>query len=193
MHRAGPESDRVSSVVRRLWLLASFLVACSCAPTVTTARPSPFPGAVAPPAPAGPPAAPAPVPAAAPIAGESLSEALIDTALSFRGVPYILGGEDPKTGFDCSGFVRYVFARHAIGMARTVIEQYGEGLPVRLTDLRAGDLVFFSTTGPGPTHVGIALNHDQFVHAPTTNGVVRVEPIDSSYWHNRFVGARRLF
>lgn len=184
------------------------LVSAGCA-TSGTARPSPFPGAPPPPEPAGvtPPPAPLPgvVPAppaitATPLPGpprarssaEAAADALVDTALAYRGVPYVLGGDDPKTGFDCSGLVRYVFAAHAIVVPRTVAEQFRIGLPIRLADLEPGDLVFFSTTGHGATHVGIAVSRDEFVHAPNSKGVVRVEPVDSPYWHDRFVGARRV-
>jgi cell wall-associated NlpC family hydrolase len=175
--------------MRRPILLVLLTMASGCASTGVTVGPLPFPGA------APPPKAPiSPARHAPPVVGTAPSaDALVETALSFRGIPYVLGGNDPQTGFDCSGLVKFVFARHSVDVPRTVAEQFRIGIPVRLVDLRAGDLVFFSTTGPGPTHVGIAVNRDQFIHAPTTNGVVRVEPIDSTYWHDRFVGARRLF
>jgi cell wall-associated NlpC family hydrolase len=112
------------------------------------------------------------------------------TALTFRGVPYLDGGADPK-GFDCSGFVWYVFAAHGRALPRTVAEQAQWGEKVDASDLRPGDLVFFSTTAPGPTHVGIVIGGDSFVHAPSSSGVVRVERLSASYWSSRFVGARR--
>ena len=183
------------------------LVTAGCA-TTGTARPSPFPGAPPPPGPvatAPPAAAPppgvvppppsitaTPIPGSARTSAPAAAEAVVDTALAYRGVPYILGGDDPRTGFDCSGLVRYVFAAHAIVVPRTVAEQYRIGIPVKLADLEPGDLVFFSTTGRGATHVGIAVSRDEFVHAPNSKGVVRVEPVDSPYWHDRFVGARRV-
>jgi cell wall-associated NlpC family hydrolase len=170
-------------------LLILLISASGCVSTGVTARPQPFPGAAPPPEPASSPARPAPTLPAAPIA----ADALVETALSYRGIPYVFGGEDPQTGFDCSGLVQFVFARYSVDVPRTVADQFRVGIPVSLPDLRAADLVFFSTTGPGPTHVGIAVSRDQFIHAPTTNGVVRVEPVDSTYWHVRFVGARRLF
>lgn len=114
------------------------------------------------------------------------------TALQFRGVPYVWGGDDPATGFDCSGFVRYVLAQHQVTAPRTAAEQFQLGTPVEIDDVRAGDLVFFSTVAPGASHVGFAVSGDEFVHAPASSGVVRVEPIGSSYWRQRFVGARRL-
>jgi cell wall-associated NlpC family hydrolase len=172
-----------------LALLILLITTSGCVSTGATARPLPFPGAALPPEPTFSPARPAPTVAGAP----SAADALVETALSFRGTRYVLGGNDPQTGFDCSGLVQFVFARHSVHVPRTVADQFRVGIPVSLADLRAGDLVFFSTTGPGPTHVGIAVSRDQFIHAPTTNGVVRVEPVDSQYWHDRFVGARRVF
>jgi cell wall-associated NlpC family hydrolase len=172
-----------------LALLIPLISASGCVSTGVTARPEPFPGAARPAEPTSSPARPAPTLPDA----RTAADALVETALSFRGIPYVFGGEDPQTGFDCSGLVQFVFARHAVDVPRTVADQFRVGLPVTLANLRAADLVFFSTTGPGPTHVGIAVSRDGFVHAPTTNGVVRVEPVDSTYWHDRFVGARRLF
>jgi len=109
------------------------------------------------------------------------------------GVPYRFGGDAPATGFDCSGLVQYVFDAHHVDLPRTVGEQYGRGIRISIQDVRAGDLVFFSTTGPGPTHVGIALGKGEFIHAPATNGVVRIEHYDTPYWHDRLIGARRMF
>ena len=78
-------------------------------------------------------------------------------------------------------------------MPRTVSEQYRVGEAVAPSALQAGDLVFFSTTAPGPTHVGIVIGGDAFVHAPASSGVVRVERLSATYWASRFIGARRVF
>ncbi len=104
---------------------------------------------------------------------------------------YRNGGADPA-GFDCSGFVYYVFAQHGVRMPRTVLEQSRVGQPVPQDQLEAGDLVFFSTVSAGPSHVAIAIGGDEFVHAPSSVGQVRVERLSSSYWGSRFVGARRV-
>src|SRR5689334_12641873 len=117
--------------------------------------------------------------------------ALVGTALSFRGVPYRNGGSDP-TGFDCSGFTQYVFAQYGVALPREVREQYRVGKAVKPDDLAAGDIIFFTTTDPGPSHVAIAIGGDEFVHAPSSTGVVRVEHLSSSYWSPRYLGARRL-
>jgi cell wall-associated NlpC family hydrolase len=112
------------------------------------------------------------------------------TALALRGVPYRNGGADPS-GFDCSGFVWYVFGQHGVNVPRTVTQQFAAGEdPGR--QLEAGDLVFFSTVAPGATHVGILIGGDEFVHAPSSTGQVRVERLSAGYWSSRYVGARRI-
>jgi cell wall-associated NlpC family hydrolase len=150
-------------------------------------------------APAGAPD-PAPVPArppASPAPGRGTGRtsfdgyALVGTALALRGTPYRNGGADPS-GFDCSGFTSYVFAQYGVSLPRAVQEQYRAGKSVKPEDLSPGDIVFFTTTDPGPSHVAIAIGGDEFVHAPSSSGVVRVEHLSSSYWSPRFLGARRV-
>jgi cell wall-associated NlpC family hydrolase len=119
------------------------------------------------------------------------SYALVGTALSLRGAPYRNGGSDPA-GFDCSGFTQYVFAKYGVALAREARDQFQQGKSVKDAELAAGDLLFFTTVAPGPTHVGIAIGGDQFVHAPSSTGVVRVEHLSSSYWSGRYLGARRI-
>jgi cell wall-associated NlpC family hydrolase len=113
------------------------------------------------------------------------------TALSLRGAPYRNGGGDPS-GFDCSGFVKYVFEQHGVAMPRETRKQFQVGRKVKRSALAPGDLVFFTTVAPGASHVGILVGGDQFVHAPTSSGVVRVESLSSQYWARRFVGAKRV-
>jgi cell wall-associated NlpC family hydrolase len=120
------------------------------------------------------------------------SYALVGTALALRGVPYRNGGSEPTRGFDCSGFTQYVFAQYGVALPREVREQFNAGKNISAGDLEPGDLIFFSTTDPGPSHVGIAVGGDEFVHAPSSTGVVRVEHVSSSYWSPRFLGARRV-
>ncbi len=117
--------------------------------------------------------------------------AVAGTALSLRGAPYRNGGSDPS-GFDCSGFVWYVFAQHGVAVPRTVSQQFHSGRDVTVNDLQAGDLVFFSTEAPGASHVGLAIGGDEFVHAPSSRGDVRVERISARYWSSRYVGAKRM-
>jgi peptidoglycan DL-endopeptidase CwlO len=117
--------------------------------------------------------------------------AVVGTALSLRGAPYRNGGSDPS-GFDCSGFVAYVFAQQGLYLPRTVSEQYVQGQAVGQDSMEAGDLVFFSTVAAGASHVGIAVSRDDFVHAPSSSGVVRVESLNAPYWASRFIGTRRI-
>jgi len=167
---------------RAVWLVVGLLapvIVAGCASSGTSPRPQPFPGANTP----------------APEARntESIPQTdVIATAMALRGTPYRNGGTEPSLGFDCSGFVQWVFAQHGTILPRETLEQYDEGRKVRRDDVQAGDLVFFETVSHGPSHVGIALGAGQFVHAPSSRGVVRVENYTSSYWASRWVGARRV-
>jgi cell wall-associated NlpC family hydrolase len=183
---------------RRSWsaligALALSIYSAACASTGAVPRPFPTPGG----APASVPSAPVPsVPSAlpappAPQSGAFDGYALAGTALALRGTPYRNGGSDPN-GFDCSGFTQYVFAQYGVALPREVREQYRVGKSVKPENLVAGDILFFATTDPGPSHVGIAIGGDEFVHAPSTTGVVRVEHLSSTYWSPRFLGAKRL-
>jgi cell wall-associated NlpC family hydrolase len=185
----------------RLLAVVSFsasLAACATSGVVYTPKPFPMPGGgggpVALPAPeetATAPVAPAAPDAPAAPASASDGYALSGTALSLRGAPYRLGGVDPA-GFDCSGFVRYVYQQHGVVMPREVREQFRVGKTVDRDRLEPGDLVFFSTVAPGASHVGIVIGGDQFVHAPNERGVVRVEHLSSQYWSSRYIGAKRV-
>jgi cell wall-associated NlpC family hydrolase len=88
--------------------------------------------------------------------------------------------------------VTYVFAQQGLALPRTVLEQYDAGRDVPSVSPAPGDLVFFSTVAPGASHVGIAISADEFVHAPSSSGVVRVERLTAPYWSSRFVGIRRV-
>ena len=154
----------------------------ACASTGAVPAPFPVPGGH-PPAPPTTPAGPPP-----PL---SPGSAIVGTALGLRGVPYRSGGSDPS-GFDCSGFVWYVFAQHGLALPRTVSELYAAGDRVASDDLEPGDLVFFRTEGRTISHVGMAIGREEFVHAPNSRGEVRVERMGSGYWLSRYAGARRI-
>jgi len=176
------------------------VVSVGCASS--QAVPRPFPGAPVPPTATAPPAAPPAVPSAVPptviteeppviVAEPSATSTVVNTALSFLGVPYRNGGTDPS-GFDCSGFVRYVFARYGQQLPRDVQSQFRVGRPIDRDHVEPGDLVFFQTVSPGASHVGIALGNGEFVHAPSSRGVVRRERYTVDYWATRWVGAKRI-
>lgn len=138
-------------------------------------------------------ASPAPVTATALPAPTA---AILQTAFDLIGTPYRWGGQTPETGFDCSGFVSYVLRQHAIQIPRTTAEQFGTGRSVAQDEIQPGDLVFFSTTGPGATHVGLVVASGtewKFVHAPADGSTVRIERFDTGYWQQRWLGARRVF
>ena len=113
-------------------------------------------------------------------------------ALSLSGTPYRYGGTSPHTGFDCSGFVRYVF-RHSLGvrLPRTVRSMSRVGRPVSFRRLRPGDLVFYDTEHRRYSHVGIYLGNRRFVHSPSTGKAVEISRI-SGYWARHYSGARRI-
>ena len=166
------------------WILAFGLTVSACASTGTGPRPSPFPN---------PAAAPAIYPEPLGTTVRSFSTAsFIATARQLTGVRYQLGGETPATGFDCSGYVKYVFGLFRIAVPRTVMEQYQAGTPTRGSVIKAGDLLFFKINGKDISHVALAIGPDEFIHAPNELGVVRVEKLSSPYWHARFAGARRI-
>lgn len=175
-------------------MLAVAAGAAACASIGAVPKPFPMPAGSSAPAGHGSPAAPPPVPAASPAHGTRSGidgYALAGTALALRGTPYRNGGTDPN-GFDCSGFTQYVFARHGVALPREVREQYRLGTSIRPQDLEPGDILFFATTDPGPSHVAIAIGGDEFVHAPSSTGVVRVEHLSSSYWAPKYLGAKRI-
>lgn len=185
-------------------LLAAALAAGACATAGprggnTVPRPRPFPGAPVPPeatelppvdtAGLGEPSAPRRGEDALPSPGATQN--VVSVALGYRGVPYRFGGSDPA-GFDCSGFVQYVFKQVGSILPREVRDQVRVGRQVDAEDVRAGDLVFFQTVSNGASHVGLAIGGGEFVHAPSTNGVVRIERLTNRYWASRFLYARRI-
>lgn len=119
-------------------------------------------------------------------------EALLSFAMKLRDIRYHRGGRVPSTGFDCSGFVRYVFG-HAIGLdlPTNSASQFLAGLKVKRNDMKTGDLVFFRTRGKNVSHVGIYIDNGQFIHSPSAGKTVRVDSLNEAYWAKHFVGAKR--
>lgn len=138
------------------------------------------------------PEQPAPPRAATEAAPPQRTEALMQ-ALMAVGVGYRNAGNSHTSGFDCSGLVAHVY-REAWGIAlpQNARAQSEFGVPVAVTDLQAGDLVFYNTLGAPFSHVGIYLGDGKFVHAPKTGADVRIDRVDSRYWATRFDGARRI-
>ena len=117
---------------------------------------------------------------------------MLQTLLTL-GVDYRYGGKSPESGFDCSGLVAHVFREaYGIELPHNARAQSEMGVRVSLSELRAGDLVFYNTLNRPFSHVGIYLGDGRFVQAPKTGAQVRVEPINGRYWMRRFDGARRI-
>ena len=118
---------------------------------------------------------------------------ILMSALSLTGIKYKYGGGSPETGFDCSGFVRYVFQQAAsltLPHSARALSQLGQIIPME--QLRPGDLVFFDTLKSAFSHVGIYLGGSRFIHAPSAGGSINVVNMNDAYWAKRFNGARRL-
>lgn len=118
-------------------------------------------------------------------------QALSSTAHSYLGTPYMMGGTT-RRAIDCSAFTQNVFAAHGIKLPRTADVQYNVGQRVARGKEMPGDLVFFETYLPGPSHVGIYLGNGKFIHASSSRGVT-ITPLNSSYFGPRYLGAKRVF
>jgi len=174
--------------MRRLWLpllIVVFLAACSSAPQKASrsggsssgvnawrTRPPGFPNFV----------------------DHSIGrEEISIQAMSLVGIPYHWGGNTPDSGFDCSGLVKYVFARAAhVDLPRTTADMSQRGETIDPDEIAAGDLVFFNTTGRPHSHVGIYVGKLRFVNAPSTGGTVRLDYLTNPYWAKHFDGIRRM-
>jgi cell wall-associated NlpC family hydrolase len=133
-------------------------------------------------------AAPGPATPQAPVtaAPSSRYSGVVGIAMNYLGTPYVWGGASPG-GFDCSGFVTYVYAQVGVSLPHSSYAQYGMGVPVSYDQLQPGDLVFFYGLG----HVGIYIGGGSFIHAPHTGDVVKISSMSGSYTSG-FVGARRI-
>lgn len=120
--------------------------------------------------------------------GSSRGARAVAIATRYLGIPYRWGGASPSTGFDCSGFVMYVYARLGVSLPHNAAAQYGYGRPVSRGDLAPGDLVFFDGLG----HNGIYLGGGRFIHSPHSGDVVKISSINESWYASRWVGARRV-
>jgi peptidoglycan DL-endopeptidase CwlO len=139
------------------------------------------------------PSGPAPVvgvsastPEGSTVAPPNTHGGVVGIAMRYLGVPYVWGGASPR-GFDCSGLVMYVFAQIGVSLPHSSYAQYGMGVPVSLSELQPGDLVFFA----GASHVGIYIGGGQFIHAPHTGTVVQISTL-SGWYAATFAGGRRI-
>jgi cell wall-associated NlpC family hydrolase len=118
---------------------------------------------------------------------EQFGARVVTYAKKFLGVRYVYGGSSPRSGFDCSGFVRYVYAHFGVSLPHSSYAQFSDGRRVTRRSLRPGDLIFFDGLG----HVGLYVGNGRFIHAPHTGTRVRIETL-AGWYSSRFVGARRL-
>lgn len=124
---------------------------------------------------------------------QAMAEGILSQAFSLTGIKYKYGGTSPETGFDCSGFVRYVFQQASdltLPHGARAISQIGQAIST--DQLRPGDLVFYKTLKSAFSHVGIYIGDDKFIHSPTNGGGVHVVDMKEKYWAKRFNGARRI-
>jgi cell wall-associated NlpC family hydrolase len=112
---------------------------------------------------------------------------VVGIAMQYLGVPYVWGGMSPS-GFDCSGFVAYVYSQVGVSLPHHAASQYGYGVAVSRDQLAPGDLVFFDGLG----HVGMYIGGGQFIHAPHTGDVVKISSLYDSWYASNYVGARRI-
>ena len=119
-----------------------------------------------------------------------IANRIVSSSMDYIGVPYVFGGTSPY-GFDCSGYVQYVFANAGISLPRTADVQYEVGTPISTSELVAGDLVFFSTYTYGASHVGIYIGDSNFIHASSSRGVT-ISSLNQAYYSSHYIGARRI-
>ena len=111
-------------------------------------------------------------------------------AKKYLGYRYVYGGASPS-GFDCSGYVKYVFKNFGVELTRTSANQYANSVRIKKSELQVGDLVFFGN-GSYANHVGIYIGNNNFVHAANPSSGVRVSSMNETYYANRYIGARRI-
>ena len=116
---------------------------------------------------------------------------VVETAKNYIGSRYVYGASGPNS-FDCSGFTSYVFKLHGVSLSRTAKGQYSNGTAVARGDLQPGDLVMFGPSVSGINHVGIYIGGGQIVHAANPSRGVTIDTINSGYYNNNYVGARRV-
>lgn len=118
------------------------------------------------------------------------NEDIVAFAKKFNGSPYRYGGMSPS-GFDCSGFVSYVYKQFGISLPRTAADQFYQGEKVSSSELVPGDLVYFTTFAPGPSHAGLYIGGGKFIHAASPRNGVMISSMDNKYFKSRYLGARR--
>jgi len=119
------------------------------------------------------------------------SNEIVSSAKNLIGIKYRYGGTT-KAGFDCSGFIGYIYKSNGVDLPRTAAGMYSTGESVKKANLAVGDLVFFNTSGKGVSHVGMYIGSGKFIHASTSKGVKVDKLNDPYYWGNKYVGAKKI-
>ena len=125
------------------------------------------------------------------LASANSATSVVNTARAYIGTPYVYGGTT-TSGFDCSGYIQYVFKQAGISLPRTTGQLHALGTSVAKSELKAGDLVFFNTSGKGVSHAGIYIGSKNFIHASSSKGVMISSINDPAYWGSRYIGAKRV-
>lgn len=120
---------------------------------------------------------------------QASGEDIVDSAIDQLGKKYRAGSSDSKNGFDCSGFVYYIYNQNGYSIPRTSYGQYNRGKKIKLREAKPGDLVFFRIKKKRISHVGIYMGNGHFIHAPTPGHVIEITSIDTPYWQQHFAGA----
>lgn len=123
----------------------------------------------------------------------SLGEDVADIAKQHLGVRYKSGGASPSSGFDCSGFVYWVFSEHGVSVPRDTVRQSRAGTEVAKSDLLPGDILIFRIANtPNGRHSAIYIGDGRFIHSPSAGSRVRIEQLDAAYWKSHYLTARRV-
>jgi NlpC/P60 family len=123
----------------------------------------------------------------------SIGERVVALAERYLGLPYVWGGGDPSSGFDCSGLTMYVYHQVGVDLVHFAGAQWNEGPRIQPAELQPGDLVFFEARPNGPAHVGIYVGDGRFIHAPHTGDVVKISSLSEPWYALQYVGAVRPY
>lgn len=119
------------------------------------------------------------------------SKDIQNVSQKYKGIRYKYGGTTTK-GFDCSGYVQFVYKQLGVKLDRSTSAMYSKGTSVKKANLQVGDLVFFKTTSAKVGHVGIYIGNNKFIHSSSSKGVIVTDINDKYYWGKRYVGAKRV-
>lgn len=122
---------------------------------------------------------------------DSIRESVVAYAKTFLGTKYVYGGNTPETGFDCSGFVKYVLAEYGYSIPRTSASQYSATARISKSELKLGDLIFFGSSGT-VSHVGMYIGENNFIHAENSTTGVCISSLSSSYYTSHYIGCGRV-